>query len=147
MNDNDRKALFGSGKQDWETPDKVFKYADRKYGPFDLDAAATRENAKVARFLSPAEDALSVPWHATRVWLNSPYARGITGLWLKKAHEEAIRGVKVCCLVPVRSDTKYWHAYVIPFATVEYIKGRIQFVGAPRPAPFPSALVTFGYDR
>lgn len=49
----------------------------------------------------------------------------------------------VVCLVPARTDTRWWHDYAIKGA-VTFIKGRLKFGDAKANAPFPSALVIFG---
>ena len=47
-------------------------------------------------------------------------------------------------LIPARTDTKYWHNYVMNANEVYFIKGRLKFGGASNGAPFPSAIVVFG---
>ena len=55
-------VLMSSKRQDWETPPELFDYVNGIFG-FDLDACATEENTKVrSDFLSPEDDALSMPW-------------------------------------------------------------------------------------
>lgn len=151
------------GRDDWGTPDALFRQLDAMYGPFNLDAAATAENSKCDAFIglgySPllyriSQDALGPdPWQdpesveEDRIWLNPPYSR--LGEFLTRAAEEAEAGtVKlVCCLVPARTDTKVWHEVVMAKASeVLLIKGRVRFEGAAAGAPFPSAVVIFdGY--
>ena len=54
------------------------------------------------------------------------------------------RGATVVCLVPSRTDTAWWHDTVIAGgAEVRFVRGRLRFVGAEHPAPFPSAVVIF----
>ena len=57
---------------------------------------------------------------------------------------EARRGATVVCLVPARTDTLWWHEYVMRASEVRLIRGRLSFVGAKSAAPFPSAIVVFG---
>lgn len=52
-------------------------------------------------------------------------------------------GCFVVCLVPSRTDTKWWHTNVEGIAKVRFIKGRLKFGGAKWNAPFPSAIVIF----
>ena len=47
----------------------------------------------------------------------------------------------VVCLIPARTDTRYWHEYATK-AEVEFLKGRLRFGGG-NSAPFPSALLVF----
>jgi phage N-6-adenine-methyltransferase len=127
---------------EWSTPPALFDRLSREYGPFDLDACATAENAKCPRFYTRADDGLARPW-ARRVWLNPPYGRGI-GAWVCKAWEAVQSGEAevVVCLVPARVDTAWWHDYAVR-GEVEFLPGRLKFGGAKNGAPFPSAVVVF----
>jgi site-specific DNA-methyltransferase (adenine-specific) len=46
-------------------------------------------------------------------------------------------------LIPARTDTKYWHEYVMKAEMVFFIKGRLKFGDSENCAPFPSAVVVF----
>lgn len=60
---------------------------------------------------------------------------------MKKAMEaEAL----VVCLVPSRTDTKWWHEYVMKASEIRFIKGRLKFGDSKNSAPFPSASIVFG---
>ncbi len=139
-------VLFASKKQDWGTPPHVFRYFDEKYR-FQLDAAARKDNALCERFIGPEEDALSVPWKAQTIWLNPPYGRNV-GKWVEKAYREAQAGRTVGMLIFARTDTRWWHEYVMRAKLVYLIKGRIKFVdgegNATSPATAPSCFVVFG---
>lgn len=74
--------------------------------------------------------------------MNPPYGREI-GKWVKKAAESARGGATVACLLPARTDTRWWHEWVIPYAEVRFLRGRLKFGGSNNWAPFPSALVIF----
>ncbi len=134
------RTLFSAKRSDWGTPPELVP-AD-----VDLDVCATPENAKAARFYTPEQNGLILPWPAGHAWCNPPYGRGV-GAWLKKGLIETQRGrcARVTYLLPARTDTQWWHMYVEgnPLAHVRFLKGRIRFVGAPGPAPFPSVFVTF----
>lgn len=76
-----------------------------------------------------------------------PYGRHIHE-WVRKAYEESQKpGTVVCMLIPARTDTTYWHDYILNGKAdeVRFIKGRLKFTdeegNAKDPAPFPSALV------
>jgi phage N-6-adenine-methyltransferase len=112
------------------------------FGPFTLDVCATAEIAKCERFYTKADDGLRQPWTG-RCWMNPPYGRAI-GHWLRKALESAQEGSAelVGCLVPARTDTRWWHGYAAK-GEVEFLPGRVRFGGAKSGAPFPSAVVVF----
>jgi site-specific DNA-methyltransferase (adenine-specific) len=74
--------------------------------------------------------------------MNPPYGREI-GQWVKKAYNESRNGATVVCLLPARTDTAWWHDYVLPMATVTFIRGRLKFGDSKNSAPFPSAVAVF----
>lgn len=125
----------------WETPQHVFDELNQEFR-FDVDVCATKENAKCATFFSPEMDGLKREWEGT-CWMNPPYGRQIH-LWVKKAYESSLKnGVTVVCLLPARTDTKWWHDYCMK-GEIRFIKGRLKFGDGKNSAPFPSAIVIFG---
>lgn len=50
------------------------------------------------------------------------------------------------CLLPARTDTKWWHEYCMK-GEVRLIKGRLKFGDETTAAPFPSAVVIFEPNR
>lgn len=134
--------VMGSSRSDeWPTDPVVFAELDGRYGPFGLDPCATAENAKCARYFSRGDDGLAQEWFG-RVFMNPPYGREI-GKWMAKAWEAAQSTAEVVvCLVPARTDTAWWHDWAAR-GEVEFVRGRLRFVGAESSAPFPSAVVVF----
>lgn len=139
---------FSSKTDEWETPQDLFDNLNKIHS-FGIDVCATKENAKCKYYYSKSEDGLTIDWkeHLNKLdesayWMNPPYGRTI-GLWMKKAYEESLKGCKVVCLVPARTDTKWWHEYAMR-GKIEFIRGRLKFGGHKNSAPFPSAIVIFG---
>lgn len=131
-------AMFSSDRQDWETPVAFFEELDKEFN-FTLDVCATASNCKVEQYYSPVDNGLMQDWQGV-CWMNPPYGREISK-WMRKASEAK---ATVVCLVPSRTDTAWWHDYVIgKGAEVRFIRGRLRFQGAPSSAPFPSALVIY----
>ena len=134
----DKTSVHFTSKSDlYATPIALFKELNEEFH-FTLDVCATSSNAKCSRFFTKEEDGLVQPWSGI-IWMNPPYGREI-GNWLKKANEAAITGATVVCLVPARTDTIWWHNYVIQHE-VRFIKGRLKFGDSINNAPFPSAIV------
>lgn len=146
---------FSSISNEWETPRDFWKPYDDKYH-FELDAAATDENALCKKYFTVKDDALIQDWSMYKtVWMNPPYGR-ILGKFVKKAYEESTKGIIVVCLIPSRTDTKYFHDYCLKYGKIEFLKGRLKFVNRAlpswradgnfkrTPAPFPSCVVVFG---
>jgi phage N-6-adenine-methyltransferase len=136
------RGVFTSVTDEWGTPREFFDAVNEVYR-FNLDVCATSANAKCGRYFTKTEDGLTQMWSGV-CWMNPPYGREIS-LWVRKAYESSLEvGTVVVCLLPARTDTRWWHDYVIARAeSVRYIRGRLRFSGK-GPAPFPSALVVFG---
>ena len=133
-------GLFTSNTDLWETPQYVFDTLDREFN-FDIDVCAIKTNRKCDKYYTPAADGLSQEWKGV-CWMNPPYGREI-GKWIKKAYESSERGATVVCLLPARTDTKWWHDYCMQ-GEIRLFKGRLKFGGSKNSAPFPSAIVIFG---
>ena len=136
-------ALFSSKTDQHATPQHVFDGLNLEFN-FVLDAAADDTNYKCSYYFTKRSNGLVQDWHkfGGAVWLNPPYGREI-GKWVKKAYEESQKGVTVVCLLPSRTDTRWFQEYVIPYGQVRFIKGRLKFGNARHSAPFPSAVVIF----
>jgi phage N-6-adenine-methyltransferase len=137
---------YSSKSEIWETPQEFFDKLHAEHG-FTLDVCATPENAKCPVFFTKDEDGLSKIWSGytgikTVCWMNPPYGRGI-GKWVQKAYEVGKLGTKVVCLLPARTDTKWWHEYCLK-GQIQFIRGRLKFSGNKWNAPFPNAVVIFG---
>lgn len=133
------KVHFSSATDLWATPQAFFDAQHARHR-FTLDVCASFENAKCARFFTEEMDGLSQRWEGV-CWMNPPYGRAISA-WMRKALESAQSGAKVVCLVPARTDTKWWHDYAMK-GEIEFIKGRLKFGGEKNSAPFPNAIVIF----
>ena len=134
-------GVMSSASDEWATPADLFAVLDREFG-FTLDAAATAENTKCRRFFSAEDNALSQDWPRMSddcaVWLNPPYSQ--IGAFMAKAHASALAGSLVVCLVPARTDTRWWWSYAVP-AVIRFLPGRLKFGDGRNSAPFPSAIV------
>ena len=143
MNTSTQVVMFSSQKGEWETPQDFFDKLNWRFGPFDLDPCADSNNTKCVNFFTEAEDGLLKNWEGFTAFVNPPYGRGIDK-WIKKGYEESRKeGTKVVMLIPARTDTKYWHQYIMKADEVYFIKGRLKFSDSDNSAPFPSAVVVF----
>lgn len=135
-------GMFSSKTDMWETPQTLFDRLNKEFH-FTLDVCATAENAKCRNFFSPEDDGLMQKWFGT-CWMNPPYGAEI-GKWVKKAYEFATYGDggTVVCLLPARTDTKWWHDYCMNAAEIRFVRGRLKFGNSKNSAPFPSAIVIF----
>lgn len=143
---------FSSKSEDWETPQDLFDRYNQQFN-FTLDVAASKVNTKCAKFFTKEDNGLVQDWYKDVCWMNPPYGRTI-GMWIKKAYQESCKGATVVCLIPSRTDTRWWHDYCMK-GEITFIKGRLKFINRSlpsykesgdfklSPAPFPSAIVIF----
>ena len=134
---------FSSKSDLWATPQNFFNKYNDVYN-FEIDVCANLQNAKCKIYFDIEQNGLNQEWIG-RCWMNPPYGRDISK-WMKKAYESSLLGAVVVCLVPSRTDTKWWHDYAMK-GNIEFIKGRLKFGGHNNSAPFPSAIVVFNGDN
>ena len=141
---NGVEVMFSSKNTEWGTPQWLFDELDSIYH-FETDVYATPENAKCKRFFTKEQDGLKQEWTGV-CWCNPPYGKGITVEWVKKAYESR---AKTVMLLPVRTDTKWFHDYIVGQVGVSmmFLKKRIKFNGANNYAPFPCMIVVFDRFR
>lgn len=144
MSENRIRAHAGR-RDDWETPPRVFERIAERFGPFALDAAALPCNAKVAPFYTPDDDGLILPW-LNPTFCNPPYGRALPA-WLKKAIREQARGITSVLLLPSNTDTAWFHDLVLPYAALEFVRGRINFVGSPSRNTKGSIIAVYRPER
>lgn len=135
------KVHFSSETNEWATPQALFNALDREFN-FTLDPCSDGINAKCQKYFTIEDDGLAQDWFNDTVFMNPPYGREIPK-WIQKAYEESRKGATVVCLIPSRTDTRYWHEYIMKADEVRFIKGRIKFGGSNQSAPFPSCIVVF----
>lgn len=170
-----KDALFTSARtgeinrDEWQTPAWLYETLNREFN-FELDPAATEENAVSDFYYDKEEDGLKCVWFGS-VFVNPPYSQ--LKKWVQKGFEEARDNPhieQVVMLVPARTDTQAWWQF-IRFGEVRFLPGRLKFTlsaadreivvaknldraAAGKPlldpentsAPFPSAVVIFDRD-
>jgi phage N-6-adenine-methyltransferase len=136
------EVMFSSKTDQWATPQAFFDKYNEEFD-FVVDVCADESNTKCNTYFSEEDDGLSKDWHKyKRCWMNPPYGREI-GKWVKKAYEESKMGGLVVCLLPSRTDTKWFHDYIYNKAEIRFLKGRLKFGDSKNSAPFPSMVVIF----
>lgn len=76
------------------------------------------------------------------VFVNPPYSK--ISDWVRKCYEEGHKdNTTVVCLIPARTDTKYFHNYILHRAEIRFVKGRLKFNDGKGGAPFPSIVVIY----
>lgn len=125
---------------EWETPQWLFDELDREFH-FTLDPCASHSNAKCSKYYTIEDDGLAQSWEGERVFMNPPYGRGLVD-WVKKAFYEVRNGCElVVALLPVRTDTRWFHTYCYDHAEIRFLRGRLRFSNDKNSAPFASMIV------
>ena len=144
MNGKDT-VLFSRKSDEWSTPQWLFDLLDKEFH-FECDVAATEENSKCKVFYDTELNSLHCNWSKFHsVWLNPPHSA--IGKFMKNAYEESLKGAVVVCLIPCRTDTRYWHNYVMQAHEIRFIMGRLKFGDSKNSAPFPSCIVVFDHNK
>ena len=129
--------MFSSTTDLWETPQGFFDRLSREFN-FSTDVCATDDNHKCQKYYTKETDGLQQKWSGV-CWMNPPYGREI-GKWVEKAYKS---NAVVVCLVPARTDTRWWHEFCMKSKEIRLVQGRLKFGGSKNSAPFPSAVVVF----
>ena len=125
------KVMFSSASDNWKTPSDVYDKLDQEFH-FDFDPCPLNED--------PDFDGLSIDWGLV-CFVNPPYSD--ISAWCKKSYDEWQKGKTVVMLIPSRTDTRYWHDYIMKATEIRFIKGRLKFGDSKNSAPFPSAVIVF----
>lgn len=126
-----RQPMFSHAKDTWRTPKDLYRDLDAEFGGFDHDPCPPDHSA----------DGLFGDW-GERNYVNPPYGNGISR-WLAKGLHEAMNGRLSVFLIPARTDTSWWHEYVMKADEVRFLRGRLHFDDSRQAAPFPSVVVVF----
>ena len=182
----DTTAMMSSARTEWQTPEELLRVVRRFAGPWwegiglDPCAPMDRNPCGVTTTISvghrqtwtgPAGGVMATTCESRGglvedwggqglVYCNPPYGRAIPA-WASKMAAEGGTGTEIVSLLPARTDTQWWHAYVATAQVVAFWRGRLRFVdpqaGQPAAvwsqaagrmvgasAPFPSAIAYWG---
>lgn len=133
--------MFSSKSDEWATPQSFFDKLNDEFH-FSLDACGNAENHKCERYYTKEQNGLTADWGGEHVFCNPPYSE--IDKWVAKAFYESKKdGTVVVLLIPSRTDTKYFHNYIMNRSEIRFVKGRLKFNGSKNSAPFPSMVVVF----
>lgn len=126
--------------------DKIYE----AFGAIDLDPCGHELSPVIARqriLLSEGGNGLVEPWIGRLVYVNPPYSKLL--VWLRRAHEQWLVGnaETVLCLVPVRTDSAWFHDVLSSSADIYFLRGRVRFLdikGSGQQTPFSLMLVVLG---
>jgi site-specific DNA-methyltransferase (adenine-specific) len=143
MDKSTQDAMFSSKSAEWATPQHFFDKLEEFFGTFTLDPCSNASNYKVKNHFTEKDDGLAQDWGGHNVFMNPPYGRTIKH-WVEKAYNESRKeNTTVVALLPARTDTKYWHEFVMKAEALYFVKGRLKFGNGDGSAPFPSVVALF----
>ena len=123
-------------------PPRFFETLNNEFN-FDLDVCATKDNHKCEEYFTKENSGLTKDWGGRRVFCNPPYGREI-GTWVEKCYREGHKdNTLVVMLIPARTDTKYFHDFILHRAEIRFVSGRLKFGDGKGSAPFPSMVVIY----
>lgn len=115
-----------SGSDDFATPTELYQKLDAEFhftdDPCPLGGVIL-------------SNGLNRGW-GKATFVNPPYSK--PGPWVRKAHMESQLGNLVVGLLRGDTSTQWFHLWVLPYAELRFIKGRLKFNG--KPAPFASII-------
>lgn len=140
------RVFLSSDRQTWNTP-RAFLDAIAPLGRIGLDPCSNATSIVRARVKwTVDDDGLTRDWRGHGlVYVNPPYGNDLP-VWVEKCELEAKRGVEIVMLVPARTDTR-WFDRTARGALIGLWRGRLTYLGAQWPAPFPTAVPYWGRRR
>jgi len=123
------KGLMTSLSPHWATPKWLYDELNKEFN-FDYDPCPINGNL-----------GLLIPWGKCN-YINPPYGREIIK-WIERAYITSQGGALCVMLLPSRTDTAWWHDFVMKADEIRFIKGRLRFNESKNSAPFPSCVVIF----
>lgn len=125
------RILFSSASDNWPTPSRLYDELNKEFA-FTLDPCPVNGNVD-------GKSTLFMKWQGHRIFCNPPYGPEI-GKWLERSADAEL----AVYLLPARTDTRWFHEQILPYATeIRFLKGRLKFGESKTGAPFPSMVVVF----
>lgn len=149
------RQIASASRTDWQTPPEMFLALALAIGGFKVDAAADKSNSLCMAHYGPGSllgnDALAIPEWLSPAWVNPPYVKGEQWrAWMAHMVKQGVEGRRVVALIPAATGTKWWREFVVPYADIMFLTGRVNFVLPRRrkrsQGNHDSAIVMYGPD-
>lgn len=136
------KYSFESSRSDYLTPKSIYEPILKELGrnDFDCDVCCSDTNIPaIARFTPEGfyvydrkigeANGLTGGWSPIN-WMNPPFRE--CAKWVKKAYEEQQRGNTTYSILPVRTETKFWHDYILnnPDVEIRWLRKGVKFLNS-----------------
>ena len=124
---------IGKRLEDVRTPYGLFKQLDQEFN-FQLDPCSSTSKPNNLGtpnyFVHPETDGLQQKWSQYKsVYVNPPF--GNCEGWTQKSYHESLKECTVVTMVPVRTDTNWWHDWALKADEIRFVRGRVKFEGYP----------------
>lgn len=120
-----------TGNNEWYTPPEIVEAARAVLGEIELDPATSEianEAVRAAEFYTIEDDALSLDWPPSKIWMNPPYAAGLVSKFIGKFIEAAQTGATGIVLVNNATETGWFQDLASVASAICFHKGRIRYV-------------------
>lgn len=125
------KYNFEQKRNDYMTPPKLVTDLLNEIGrkEFDCDVCCSTNNIPATvHFYNGVTDGLKqYNWQKLN-WMNPPFDE--CPKWIKKAYAEQQKGNTTYMLIPVRTETSYWHDCILdnPHCEIRYLRKGLSFI-------------------
>ena len=121
-----------SGEVEWFTPMPIIEAATECMGFIDLDPASCKSaNIMIVgarRIFTKEIDGISKRWIADTVWLNHPFGRIETPLWINKLLSEFhAENFEQACTITYASTSEQWFKPLLKFPQC-FLHGRTNYI-------------------
>lgn len=125
------RGTFGTGENEWYTPEEYLEAARDVLGSIDLDPASSntaQAKVRAGTYFTKEIDGLAREWHG-RVWLNPPYAQPYIAEFVSKmvAERRSGRVTAAIMLTHNYTDTTWFHEAAGIADAICFTRGRIRF--------------------
>lgn len=143
------RGTFGTGENEWYTPDEHIELARSVLGSIDLDPASSHVANRVVKaenFYSQETNGLEKEWAGT-VWLNPPYAQPAISHFADKMVSEWESGRVSAAIVLTHNytDTAWFQKLARAATAICFTRGRVRFVSPSGELAAPTQGQAFFY--
>lgn len=129
-----------------QVDDALLRGVERTFGKLTIDLAATDEDHKAPKWITPERDTFTVNW-AEEIggglgWLNPPFDVDLMP-WIQKCSVEGKRGARLLVVTPAIVDEFWFWEYLMEQATIYVLYPRKMYQGM----PMPLILSAFNVDH
>lgn len=124
------KYNYTMNANDYKTPPELYQKALKFFNieKFNCDVCCSEKNIPaIIHFIEGERNGLNEDWEYYN-WCNPPFNEAKK--WIEKAYKEQQKGNTTCMLIPVRSETKYWHDYILnnPNIHIDWLRKGYRFL-------------------